>query len=158
MTRLPQDVVELLEVAATHPEGIAPLLEGHLESVAALYQLRPNDVERVRDCISVLGVEARAQVLALVSDRRFARPQPALRHPAPRDVAALIAAAMRTPNGVEFLQHAPVETAAVLFQAHPFVVEAARERLATRRAPTGEHPLPFIPPARESAPRFWSQP
>lgn len=156
MTRLPHDVVELLEVAASHPEGLAPLLEGHLESVAALYQFRPAEVERVRDCLSVLGLEARAAVLALFSDQRFMASQPALRSPPARDADAVVSAAMATPNGLEFLLHAPLETAAVLFQAHPFVVEQARERLAVRRTPTGEHALPFVPPARESAPRSWS--
>ena len=40
--------VGLLEHAARHPAGATPLLEGHLESVAALYQLHPFAVDALR--------------------------------------------------------------------------------------------------------------
>lgn len=155
MTRLPPDLLALLEVAARHPAGLAPLLDGHLESVAALYQLHPDVVERIRDSLAAMGLQGRAAALALgvAPGHEVAGRAPATDAP---DLEAVMRSALETPGGVELLLRAPVERAAVLLGAHPFVIDAARARFMVRRAITHEHPK-FAPP-RPSADRPQSQP
>ncbi len=128
MPRLPQDVVELLEFAARHPEGGSALLEGHLESVAALYQLHPAKVEHVRNTISKTGHRAHAE--AILSGAGAQAPRSSTEREARTDAQALIAHAATTPHGLEFLTRAPIENAAVIFESHPFVVDQARTHLA----------------------------
>lgn len=128
MVQLPAEVVTLLEAAAQHPDGPAALFEGHLESVAALYQVHPAALELLRACIVQPGVKARAlEVLARAPDRVVVPLEVAVRPPN-RD--ALIEKATALPNGLELLTRGPIETAAMQLGAHPFVVDEARLHLA----------------------------
>ena len=129
MPRLPSDVVELLEHAARHPEGGAALLEGNLESVAALYQLHPARVEHVRVAVAHPEQRSLAEAILAAAEDPPNLPKAQPRQP-PADAHALIAEASLTPDGLEFLTHAPIENAALLFGSHPFVVEQARAQLS----------------------------
>lgn len=132
MPRLPLDVVETLELAGRHPEGGAALLEGNLESIAALYQLHPAKVEHVRAWVSQPGTRTHVEEI-LASARAEAPAFPSQPKPA-MDARALIARAAAMPDGLEFLTRAPIENAAVLLGSHPFVVEQARQHLAAAQS------------------------
>ena len=91
MQDLPEDIAAILELAARHPEGGATLLEGHLESIAALYQLHPVKVEHVRARAN--QPENRQLANAILAGRGAEPlPQPAQARP-PADPRALIAEA-----------------------------------------------------------------
>lgn len=139
---LPEAAVRMVKIAAQHPEGLAPLFEGDLECVAALYQVHPSLVERAREVLATPQARAAAGAYALsVAPRRHA---PMAHRRQPLDVGTLIAEAAIFPDGIALLTDAPVELAAVRLQAHPFLVEEARAWLATRRqahAPPGLVPL-----------------
>lgn len=139
---LPDAVVQMVKVAAQHPEGLAPLFEGDLECVAALYQVHPSLVERARELVCTPEGRAAAGAYALsVAPRRHA---PTAHRPQPLDVGTLIAEAAIFPDGIALLTDAPVEMAAIRLQAHPFLIEEARAWLASRRqahAPPGLVPL-----------------
>ena len=128
MPRLPQDVVELLEFVARHPEGSTALLDGHLESVAALYQLHPATVEYVRHKVAEPAHRSIAEAILAVA-AAAETPRTSTEREA-RDAHALIATASSTPEGLEFLTRAPIENAAVRFESHPFVVDQARTQLS----------------------------
>lgn len=134
-----QDIVQLLELAAIHPEGEVPLFEGDLESVASLYQVHPGVIEQARRALA--SPEARRLAAEIC---RRARQQDAHRASSKarmylKGVVALIARAMCIPNGMELLTRAPIEVAAVQLGAHPFAVEKARARLrASSPSPASE--------------------
>ena len=89
MPYLPEDVAATLHQAARHPDGGAPLLEGNLESVAALYQLHPSRVERVRSVVAQPGYRSLAEAILAAAE---AQPAPVI-VPRPSPTArALIAA------------------------------------------------------------------
>jgi hypothetical protein len=144
--RLAEAVVRVVRVAARHPEGLEPLFAGHLESVAALYQLRPAEVERAREALATPEAQATARAWALaLAPRRHA---PTARRSRPLDVATLIAEAAIFPDGIALLTEAPLEQAAIRLEAHPFLVEEARAWLATRRQAHAPVRLaPFTPAA-----------
>ncbi len=129
---LPQDVVELVQHAARHPDGAGPLFEGDLESVAALYQVHPERVEHARRTLE--APQARLHATRLISDGAVGVEPP--HRPARKGVDEVLAEALALPHGLELLTEAPLEMAAVLLAAHPFIVEEARARLAF---------LPFLP-------------
>lgn len=52
LSHLSAEHSSFLERAARHPEGLEPLFDGHLESVAALYGAHPFDVEAIRRQLS----------------------------------------------------------------------------------------------------------
>ena len=131
--RLPPEVAALLEKAALHPEGGNALLEGHLESVAALYQLHPERVEQVRDAVAEPALMA--QALEILGRSRTQPPSPSPSVGLRKDHHRLIAEASLVPNGHELLTRAPLEPAAVLLGAHPFDVELARTHLAQTGSP-----------------------
>jgi len=124
---LPSHVVELLEHAARHPDGGLPLLDAQLECCASLYQVHPTLVESARRACE--SREARAEAEAILSRHLTPVEIPPAPAPTPRDVEAVIAAAAALPHGLDLLAHGPVETAAVLLGAHPFVIEEARRTL-----------------------------
>jgi hypothetical protein len=133
MFRLPPEIVKLLEAAASHPEGESALFEGHLESVAALYQVHPRTVERLRAAVGSPAAHAKAtEILASARLNPSAAAQTDRFQPHEVDAAALIAKASALPNGLELLTRGPIETAAVQLGTHPFVVEEARLHLAAR--------------------------
>lgn len=146
---LPVPVVELLEHAARHPDGERPLFEAQLESTAALYQVHPRHVELARECLAQADDRREAELILSRTRRTVLEfPVPA---PSPRGADEVIAAALALPHGVELLMKAPIELAAVQLQAHPFVVEEARVRLASSSEVTVNSILSAPPP---SAPRF----
>ena len=124
------DAVELLALATRHEEGTGPLFSGHLESVAALYQVHPDRLERARQALSEPG--ARRLALECVGGQQDWNQLPRAPERVPcTDVPSLICAAMSQPHGMDVLTQAPMEMAAVLFGAHPFLVEEARLQLAS---------------------------
>lgn len=127
MTHLPTDVAALVELAASHADGALPLFEGHLESVASLYQVHPSRVERARTACTTPQARRLACELAQNSPR-VQRAEPARRAPS-KDVSALVKEALASATARELIMRAPMELAAVQLDAHPFVVEEARQRL-----------------------------
>lgn len=123
MTHLPNDVAALVELAASHADGAMPLFEGHLESVASLYQVHPERVERART-----SPHARSLACELSKQPRpQGRPVAAKR--VVKDVDALVKEALSSNVARELIMRAPLELAAVQLGAHPFVVDEARARL-----------------------------
>ncbi len=61
---------------------------------------------------------------------------PWVRRPEPHEVHALIARAKDHALGLEFLRHGAHDAVAMTFGVHAFVVDAAREHLATAGNPT----------------------
>lgn len=126
--QLPHDVAALVQLAASHADGVLPLFEGHLESVASLYQVHPERVERARQAFC--APHARRLASALV-DQTARRDHAPLSRTAPRDATDLVREALASHATMELLMKAPMELAAVQLGAHPFTVEEARLRLAT---------------------------
>ncbi|MFZ5446635.1 MAG: hypothetical protein ACOZQL_41995 [Myxococcota bacterium] len=126
MNELARETRELLSSALHHPDGVAPLWEAHLESAAALYQVRPSRLEALRRELPVMLSPEQSRALAA-----DAPPPPATTsaEQRPENALDLIALAARQPAGLELLRHAPLETAAILFGAHVFDVETARTLL-----------------------------
>lgn len=125
---LPMHVVELLEHAARHPDGAQPLFDAQLECTAALYQVHPERVEAAR---SHFTDATRAKAELIVSRAVADQPREVETAPVRKDADAVISAALAMPHGFSLLMKAPIERAAVLLDAHPFVVEEARVRMAT---------------------------
>ena len=136
--QLPHDVAALVELAASHADGAQPLFEGHLESVASLYQVHPERVERARQAFTAPNAHRLAAALIDQVLRSDDAPPPALRTQQ-KDAAALVVEAICSPSVMEVLMKAPVELAAVQLRAHPFVVEEARNEItAMAHRPAGE--------------------
>lgn len=127
MMQLPHDVAALVELAAAHAEGAQPLFEGHLESVASLYQVHPTRVEHARKAFAAPHARSLASALASQTIRCDGL-KPTLGSPQ-KDAATLVREAKASPLTMELVMHAPMELAAVQLGAHPFVVEAARLQL-----------------------------
>lgn len=127
MTHLPTDVAALVELAAAHVEGAQPLFEGHLESVASLYQVHPERVERARTACTT--PQGRKLACELVQQARPGRERAAVTRATPKDVSMLVLEAVSSPVTRDLIMRAPMELAAVQLGAHPFVVEEARTRL-----------------------------
>ena len=131
--QLPHDVAALVKLAASHAEGPLPLFEGHLESVASLYQVHPERLSRAREAFTAPHVRRLACELAEASSRVDRRP---LHTRAPqKDAQRLLTEAMESPALMDVLLRAPMELAAVQLGAHPFVVEEARARHTARVHP-----------------------
>jgi hypothetical protein len=92
--------------------------------------VHPRQVEAARSCLATPEARLEADRILRRAGREPLVPRPSDATPAQRDVDAVLAAALALPNGIELLMKAPLETAAVLLGAHPFVVEEARLRLA----------------------------
>ena len=132
--RVTPEILELLERSTAIPRGLAFVHCAPLDSVAVTLGVHPHVVEHACDCLD--HAEARAMMIrffARALERRRSRMPPAPpREEAPADPEQLIRTAEAHPLGLEFLLHAPFETAALMFGVHPFVVLGARERLAER--------------------------
>lgn len=81
--QLPAHLVELLQRAVRHPEGIRPLFDGHLESVASLYGAHPFHVEAVRAQLSD-PVVRQATLDLLARDQQVGHVPPLLRQVPPK--------------------------------------------------------------------------
>ena len=136
--QLPHDVAALVELAASHADGAQPLFEGHLESVASLYQVHPERVERARTAFAAPHAHRLATALIDQVLRADDAPLPPLRTQE-KDAASLVVEAIVSPCVMEVLMKAPMELAAMQLRAHPFVVEKARNQIAAMaQRPTGE--------------------
>ena len=128
--QLPHDVAALVKLAASHADGPQPLFEGHLESVASLYQVHPERLERAREAFATPYVRRLACELAQTSPRFDRHP---LHAKAPRkDAQSLLSEALASPALMDVLLRAPMELAAIQLGAHPFIVEAARAHHAAQ--------------------------
>ena len=123
MTHLPNDVAALVELAAAHADGAGPLFEGHLESVASLYQVHPARVERART-----SPQARSLACELSQKPRVDR-RPVLTKRTVKDVDALVKEALESSCARVLIMRGPSELAAMQLDAHPFVIDEARARL-----------------------------
>jgi hypothetical protein len=128
MTHLPHDVAALVELAAAHADGAQPLFEGHLESVASLYQVHPERVERARQAFTT--PHARRLASALVDSVSRCDDRAPLFQKLHKDATDLVNEATSSANRMDLLLNAPMELAAVQLGAHPFIVEEARLRLS----------------------------
>ena len=128
--QLPNDVAALVKLAAAHADGSQPLFEGHLESVASLYQVHPERLERAREAFTTPNVRRLACELAQTSPRFDRHP---LHARAPRkDAQSLLSEALASPALMDVLLRAPMELAAIQLCAHPFIVEEARAHHAAQ--------------------------
>lgn len=153
MEQLSPAVASLLERAVHQPALFTPLRKGHLESVAALFQVHPFVVSELREHL------ARPTVRKTVAQQLFRtwRAQrkalsPALKaRRAPTTVTSLLEQVKATPGGMELFLNSPTETVATLFNAHAFVVDAARAQATQHEAPA------HVPMPRPSSP-YWLPP
>lgn len=141
--KLTPDVVELLEMVAVHRAGEGPLFSGAIEASAALYEVSPHLLEHARVCLA--SPDARLEAATIIAQaRRMSECDNTvdLSHPvmtSMSDVPALVADAEAVPHGLELLTREPAAMAAVLFGAHPYVVEEARAYLA-QHSPAEDEP------------------
>jgi hypothetical protein len=153
MHRLSPAVASLLERAVRQPAHFMPLRKGHLESVAALFQVHPFVVSELRRHLerpTVRKAVARRLFRTWRAQRKVS--PPALeRRRVPPTVTSLLEQVKARPGGLELFLNAPTETLATLFHAHPFVVDAARA-LAT------EHEAPTTQPAPRPSSPCWLSP
>jgi hypothetical protein len=146
-------VASLLEQAMQQPAHFTPLRRGHLESVAALFQVHPFVVSELREQLRrpELRRAVADQLVRVRRARRPAHPRPSSASRVPPTVSALLDAVKAMPGGTELFLNAPTETVATLFGVHPFVVDAARAVATQHEA----RPEPFsIPLPRPSSP-YW---
>jgi hypothetical protein len=149
MEELSPAVSKLLARALEEPTHFGPLRRGHLESVAALFQVHPFVVSELREHLERPEVRQSVadQLLKTWRARRAASRVETAPRRAPPTVAALLEAVQATPGGPELFLNATAETVATVFEVHPFVVEAAR-------AVATEHQEAVTPMPRPSSP-FW---
>jgi hypothetical protein len=127
LTQLPSGVRECLASAVHHPDGPSHLWSAELESAAALYQVPPHRLEAVREHFP--HEATRHAVLEVARSTLGPTPRPEARA-TPPDALTLLSLAAQQPEGLSYLTKAPLETAAILFGVHVFVVEEARRLLA----------------------------
>lgn len=137
-----REVLDLVERSTALEHGLAFVRRAPVESVAITLGVHPRVVEHACDCLD--RVEERAMMIrffARARARRRTLPPKAVVHApvaTPRTAEQLIDEATRSAKGrghslgVQFLLCAPLETAAILFRAHPDLVLRARELLAAR--------------------------
>lgn len=149
MDSLSPAVASLLEKAVHQPAHFTPLRRGHLESVAALFEVHPFVVSELREQLKRPAVR-KTVAEKLYRTWRAKRPAKATvsaSRRVPPTVAALLDAVNATPGGPELFMNAPTETVATVFHVHPFVVDAAR-------AVATQHEDTKAPAPRPSSP-FW---
>lgn len=152
MEHLSPAVASLLEAVVRQPTHFTPLRTGHLESVAALFQVHPFVVSELREQLRRPSVRrtVAAPLYRAWRGRKALDAGPCWKRRAAPTVAALLQAVEATPGGTELFTHSPVETVATLFRVHPFVVEAAREVSSQHQAgDDAAAPSPsWLPPGR----------
>lgn len=142
---LPAELTDVLDRAAAHPRGLAFLHLAPVESVAVTLGVDARAVDHARASLedrARRGEVIEAYQRAVERQRRdpATRPAPPARQvqaPPVVDPADLARTAEKHPLGAEFFMGAPLETVAVIFAAHPFVVLKAREILAQRGVAPG---------------------
>jgi hypothetical protein len=151
---LSRDCRDLVERAAGLPHGFAFLEYAPIESVASALGVTAAQVEHLRACLADPAGRAalHREFERATAERRTApaadqTPMTAAAAgdatagaPARRGPEEIIDEATRHPLGLGFLVGAPLETVAVTFSIHPFVVLAARELLARRGITPAEDP------------------
>lgn len=122
-----EDVLALVERAATIPDALAVVDQAPLECVAVLLGVEPRTVERVRAALHDAALREQAALrIARAAGRRLAPSAAAAPAPAPRDPEALLRAARAREGGLALLLDAAPECAAIAFGVHPELVHAAR--------------------------------
>ncbi len=132
---LAPEILDLLEKSAAVPHGLAFVHCAPPECVAAALGVHPDTVEATCECLDHEPRGAVIREYTKAVERRRTMPPPAPSAPVlrtPRGPDDVIAAAERHVLGLPFLMGAPLETAAIMFAAHPDVVSEARERLTRR--------------------------
>jgi hypothetical protein len=147
MDSLSPAVASLLEKAVHQPRHFTPLRKGHLESVAALFEVHPFVVSELRE---QLKQPALRKTVAERLYRMWRAKRPAkVAVPAPRrrppTVASLLDAVKAAPGGPELFLNAPTETVATVFRVHPFVVDAARAAATQHEDTKAPAPRPSSP-------------
>jgi len=149
LDQLSPAVASLLEKAMEQPKHFTPLRRGHLESVAALFQVHPFVVSELREQLRRPALR-KAVADSLVRARRARRPvskKPDAVKRVPKSVTALLDAVKATPGGAELFMNAPTETVATLFGVHPFVVDQARAVATQHEAPAAPTSVPLPRPS-----------
>lgn len=145
---LAPELDELIERAAALPHGLVFLESAPPECVSYTLGVSRDVVGRVRDGLETPATrELIASAFRRAVERLAARSAsatgdlaPLPGSPPPHGPAELIRAAETNPRGIQFLLCAPLETVAVSFGVHPFVVLGARELLGRRGvAPEAEN-------------------
>jgi len=130
------EVLDVIERSARLPHGLAFVHLAPLDCVALTLGVHPRLVELARACLDrpeERGPIIREYVSAVARvGREPPAPAPHGEAPVPKGPEDLILLAERHPLGIEFLARAPLETAAVIFAAHPDAVSQAREILSRR--------------------------
>lgn len=149
MDQLSPAVASLLERAVHQPAHFTPLRRGHLESVAALFEVHPFVVSELREQLQ------RPAVRRTVAEKLYrtwrakhpvkARSAATTPRRVPPTVAALLEAVKAAPGGPELFMNAPTETVATVFHVHPFVVDAARAVATQHEDTSAPAPRPSSP-------------
>jgi inosine-uridine nucleoside N-ribohydrolase len=140
LPELPAEVLALIDRAMVHPAGFRLLYKGNLESIAVLFEVHPSLLTHVRELIADPATRpaiTEALTRAKLSRARDNPPGVQEAH-SQLDARGLLQALKDYPDGEELLLNAPTETVAVLFDAHPFVVDEARSLVGNRGAPASD--------------------
>lgn len=139
-TVIPDELADLLERAARHPDGEGVLREASLECAAICLGAHAFAVEAARAWLE--SPDASCTLGAPRGSDRASTAQPPIPAVSPfgpdsAEAAALIEAARRHPRGLSFLRAGAVAEVAAAFDVHPFTVFRARgalERVPYRSA------------------------
>ncbi len=135
---LTPEVLDLLERAASLPFGLQLLRLAPSDCVSTTLGVRVDVAEQAR---AALEDDSRSDELLEAYEVAVARrrlrpeaplPPPLPGAPPPHGPEELIAELLGQPGGLQLLVDAPLETVAIDFCVHPFVVEAARELVLGR--------------------------
>ncbi len=124
------------------------MIESELvDALARRVNLAPADAQAVLTALATIACEQerRGEPVAFggftisrcPAGRQAAGNGAAAFSPSPEDVDELIAAASRHPLGLEFLVNGDLCAVAIMFRAHAFTVDAARDRLREDASITG---------------------
>ena len=128
---LSPEMADLIERAAELPHGLVFIEFAPLECAARTLEVLPEVLERAREALDEPADRALlTREYQRAVERRGSSPPSA---PSPvHGPEDLIREAEKGPCGVQFVLCAPLETVAVTYAVHPFVVLGARELLKRR--------------------------
>lgn len=131
MPDVPESVRPVLQKLALWPEGREFFDRGPLECVSVVFGVRPDLIEQARAILATDEGRDLLEALGGSPGPGNLPPEPVrpLRATPPASAGELLERARRHELGVRCLVDTPVETAAVLFGASPFLVLEARRLL-----------------------------